>query len=144
MTFTAFHDVLKAQSDAIKTLERALESKATKSELAAVSQSKASAADVEMQLQQLKMQLKLKADRSAGSQHLQACLRSHSHTATCCGADASHARANSCCSHMLPSWQPLPTASCLEPHSRLTAPGPAPAAGLRQPAGRTPQRCSSR
>jgi hypothetical protein len=67
MTFTAFHDVLKAQSDAIKTLERALESKATKSDLAAVSQSKASAADVEMQLQQLKMQIKMKADRSAGS-----------------------------------------------------------------------------
>ncbi len=73
MTFTAFHDVLKAQSDAIKTLERALESKATKSELAAASQSKASAADVEMQLQQIKMQLKMKADRSAGSQHWQAC-----------------------------------------------------------------------
>ena len=66
LTFSAFHDVLKAQSDAIKTLERALETKATKSELAAVSQAKASAADVDAQLSQIRGALKMKADRCGG------------------------------------------------------------------------------
>ena len=62
VTFKAFHDVMRAQGDAIKKLERAVDSKADRREAAAALSAKANAADVSMQLHDLEAQLHRKAD----------------------------------------------------------------------------------
>jgi hypothetical protein len=50
VTFKAFHDVLKAQGEAIRSLERAVEKKASQREVATALAAKASAAELEAQL----------------------------------------------------------------------------------------------
>ena len=62
MTFKAFHDVLRAQGDAIKNLERVVDAKANRKEVSAALASKASAADVCAQLNDTQHLLCLKAD----------------------------------------------------------------------------------
>lgn len=62
MTFKAFHDVLRAQGDAIVNLQRAVEAKANRKEVSAVLASKASASEVCSQFQEMEQQLCLKAD----------------------------------------------------------------------------------
>mmetsp|Transcript_19903 Transcript_19903/g.64787 ORF Transcript_19903/g.64787 Transcript_19903/m.64787 type:complete len:595 (-) Transcript_19903:899-2683(-) len=62
LTFKAFHDVLRAQGEAIKTLEQAVESKASKAEVAAALQAKANASDVSARLMELNMLLSAKPE----------------------------------------------------------------------------------
>jgi hypothetical protein len=63
MTFKAFHDVLRAQGDAIKNLERVVEAKANRKEVSAALACKAPAAEVCCQLKDLEHQLCLKVDK---------------------------------------------------------------------------------
>jgi hypothetical protein len=62
LTFKAFHDVLKAQGDAIKKLEKALDSKSDRREVAAALAAKANAADLSVRLHDYESQLMRKAD----------------------------------------------------------------------------------
>jgi hypothetical protein len=55
ITFKAFHDVLKAQGEAIKTLERALESKAASSDVASALQHKANTTEVAQRLRDVRV-----------------------------------------------------------------------------------------
>lgn len=62
LTFKAFHDVLKAQGEAIKTLERAVDNKANKAEVNAALQQRHAASDVAAQLAELSSAVAGKAD----------------------------------------------------------------------------------
>lgn len=62
ITFKAFHDVLKAQGDAIKSLERVVDAKANRNEVGAALAAKASASEVCSQLKDMEHQLCHKAD----------------------------------------------------------------------------------
>lgn len=62
VTFKAFHDVLKAQGDAIKTLERVMDTKANRNEVASALAAKASAADLSGRMHDLESMLFRKAD----------------------------------------------------------------------------------
>ncbi|KAG2483934.1 hypothetical protein HYH03_017254 [Edaphochlamys debaryana] len=64
LTFKAFHDVLRAQGDAIKALERSVDAKASRAELTASMQQKANAADMAARLRELETLLSTKADTS--------------------------------------------------------------------------------
>ena len=62
VTFKAFHDVLKAQGEAIRSLERAVEKKASQREVASALAAKASAAELSDAVKCLEAQLFRKAD----------------------------------------------------------------------------------
>jgi hypothetical protein len=62
VTFKAFHDVLKAQGDAIKSLERIVDAKANRKEVSAALAAKASATEVCRQMKDIEHQLCHKAD----------------------------------------------------------------------------------
>ena len=62
LTFKAFHDVLKAQGDAIKTLERVVDTKANRNEVASALAAKASSVEMSGRLHDLETQLFRKAD----------------------------------------------------------------------------------
>ena len=62
LTFKAFHDVLKAQGDAIKGLERAVDAKANRREVANALAAKADAAQLCERMQGLEALLTRKAD----------------------------------------------------------------------------------
>jgi hypothetical protein len=62
LTFKAFHDVLKAQGDAIKKLEKVIDSKADRREVAAALAAKANASDLSVRLHGFESQLMCKAD----------------------------------------------------------------------------------
>ena len=62
LTFKAFHDVLKAQGEAIKTLERAVDNKANKAEVNAALQQRHAANDFAAQLAELSSSIAGKAD----------------------------------------------------------------------------------
>lgn len=62
LTFKAFHDVLKAQGEAIKTLERAVDNKANAAEVDAALQQRAAASDFAAQLMELSSAVAGKAD----------------------------------------------------------------------------------
>mmetsp|Transcript_29692 Transcript_29692/g.95427 ORF Transcript_29692/g.95427 Transcript_29692/m.95427 type:complete len:501 (+) Transcript_29692:516-2018(+) len=66
LTFKAFHDVLKAQGDAIKTLEKAVEGKVGRGELNAALQNKASTMDTNAKLLELSVALGQKMDQMEG------------------------------------------------------------------------------
>jgi hypothetical protein len=51
LTFKAFHDVLKAQGEAIKTLERAVDAKASKQDVAAALQARGAQQGQDMAVQ---------------------------------------------------------------------------------------------
>lgn len=57
VTFKAFHDVLKAQGDAIKTLERVMDTKANRNEVSSALAAKASAADLSGRMHDLESML---------------------------------------------------------------------------------------
>ena len=65
VTFKAFHDVLKAQGDTIRSLERALDKKASQREVAAVLATKVSAEELADKLHSVDAQLARKADATA-------------------------------------------------------------------------------
>jgi hypothetical protein len=73
LTFKAFHDVLKAQGDAIKTLERVVDTKANHREVKNALAAKASASELERRLRDLEAQLFCKAD-AAVSTHPPICV----------------------------------------------------------------------
>lgn len=82
LTFKAFHDVLKAQGEALKTLERAVDSKASKAEVAAALHAKAATADVHERIKALSDAVARKADAEeleplAAAADVQAALRQH-------------------------------------------------------------------
>ncbi|GLC46051.1 hypothetical protein PLESTM_001819700 [Pleodorina starrii] len=62
LTFKAFHDVLRTQAEAIKALERSVETKASRAEMAASLQQKANTADMAARLRELETQVATKAD----------------------------------------------------------------------------------
>mmetsp|Transcript_41386 Transcript_41386/g.69226 ORF Transcript_41386/g.69226 Transcript_41386/m.69226 type:complete len:636 (+) Transcript_41386:16-1923(+) len=64
LTFKAFHDVLKSQGEAIKTLERATEHKANKNEVANALQHKAGTHELNAKLLEINAALASKADGS--------------------------------------------------------------------------------
>ncbi|GFR46717.1 hypothetical protein Agub_g8340 [Astrephomene gubernaculifera] len=62
LTFKAFHDVLRAQGEAIKAIERAVDTKASRAEVATSLQQKANAADMAARIRELETLLASKAD----------------------------------------------------------------------------------
>ncbi|MEW5298119.1 MAG: hypothetical protein WDW36_001275 [Sanguina aurantia] len=64
LTFKAFHDVLKAQGEAIKALERSVDSKAGRTETALALQTKANTPEVAARLREMELVISSKADSS--------------------------------------------------------------------------------
>ncbi|KAG2452969.1 hypothetical protein HYH02_002306 [Chlamydomonas schloesseri] len=64
LTFKAFHDVLRAQGDAIKAIERAVDTKASRAEVTTGLQQKANVSDMAARIRELETLLATKADIS--------------------------------------------------------------------------------
>jgi hypothetical protein len=64
ITFKSFHDVLRSQAEQIKSLERQVDSKAGRSEVATAMQQKANAGEVASKMTELELMLHSKADIS--------------------------------------------------------------------------------
>ncbi|GLI62651.1 hypothetical protein VaNZ11_005299 [Volvox africanus] len=62
LTFKAFHDVLRTQAEAIKAIERSVDTKASRAEMAASLQQKANAADLAARMKEMETQMAQKAD----------------------------------------------------------------------------------
>ena len=73
LTFKAFHDELKAQGDAIKGLERAVDAKSNRREVANALAAKADAAQLCEQMHSLETMLTRKADKSVSTAHDYTC-----------------------------------------------------------------------
>ncbi|KAK3245432.1 hypothetical protein CYMTET_44996 [Cymbomonas tetramitiformis] len=70
LTFKAFHDVLKAQGDAIKTLERSVENKANKSEVTNSLQQKVGVTELNAKLLEVNTLLASKVDVTEMTQEM--------------------------------------------------------------------------
>ena len=118
MTFKAFHDVLRAQGDTIKALERNVDTKAGRAEMSASLQQKANSNDMAGRLREVRQQLAVTTVCGFGEPPQNSMQGDAKHA--CMGRQAGHHRwqiHGACvCAACLSSLRTWATTTCLASH----------------------------